>query len=57
MRPPAMNTYQLSRFRRGKATSRAPIMTGTRKLPMTAGMEGTRKKKIITMPCIVKSLL
>ena len=28
-----------------------------RKLPKTAGMDGMRKKKIITTPCIVNSLL
>ena len=33
------------------------IIIGMRKLPSTAGIEGIRKKKIITMPCIVKSLL
>jgi hypothetical protein len=30
---------------------------GTRKLPSTAGMDGMRKKKTMTMPCMVKSLL
>jgi hypothetical protein len=42
---------------RGNARSRAPIISGTRKLPRTAGIDGIRKKKSITMPCIVKSLL
>ena len=52
-----MKMYQLSRFSRGNARSRAPIMIGTKKLPITAGIEGMRNMKIITMPCIVKSLL
>jgi hypothetical protein len=56
-RPPMMNTYQLNRFNLGNAKSRAPIIKGTRKLPSTAGIEGIRKKKIITNPCRVNSLL
>jgi hypothetical protein len=32
-------------------------MRGIRKLPSTDGMDGIRKKKIITTPCMVKSLL
>jgi hypothetical protein len=32
-------------------------MSGTRKLPNTAGMAGMRKKKIMTMPCMVNSRL
>ena len=55
--PPTMKMYQLSRLSRGKARSRAPIIIGMRKLPSTAGIDGIRKKKIIMMPCIVKSLL
>ena len=42
---------------RGKARSLAPIMSGMRKFPSTAGMDGIRKKKTITTPCMVKSLL
>ena len=49
--------YQLSRLRRGKARSLAPIISGTRKLPSTAGMAGIRKKNTMITPCIVKSLL
>ena len=49
--------YQLSRLSRGNARSRAPIMIGTRKLPSTAGIDGIRKKKTITTPCSVNSLL
>ena len=39
-------------FRRGKAMSRAPIISGTRKLPKPA-MIGTTTRKIIAVPCIV----
>ncbi len=49
--------YQLSRLSRGKARSRAPIISGSRKLPSTAGIDGIRKKKTITTPCIVNSRL
>ena len=30
---------------------------GTRKLPSTAGIDGIRKKKTITMPCMLNSLV
>ena len=49
--------YQLARFSFGNARSFAPIMSGTRKLPSAAGIEGIRKKNTIITPCIVKSLL
>ena len=49
--------YHDSRFSQGNARSRAPIMSGIRKLPSTAGIDGTRKKKIMTTPCMVKSRL
>jgi len=49
--------YQLARFSRGKARSRAPIMRGMRKFPSTAGIEGMRKKNTMMMPCMVNSLL
>ena len=52
-----MYTYQLSRLSLGKATSLAPIISGITKLPRKAGIDGMRKKKIITTPCIVKTLL
>ena len=42
---------------RGNARSFAPIMSGTRKLPRTAGMAGIMKKKTIMTPCVVKILL
>ena len=49
--------YQLSRLIFGKARSRAPIISGIRKFPSVAGIDGTRKKNTMMMPCIVKSLL
>jgi len=49
--------YQLSRFSRGNATSFAPIMSGSRKFPRTAGMDGIRKRNTIRIPCMVKNLL
>ena len=49
--------YQVARFSLGKARSLAPIIIGIRKLPKTAGIDGMRNKKIITMPCMVNSLL
>ena len=42
---------------RGNARSFAPIMSGIRKFPSTAGMPGIRKKKIISTPCIVNRRL
>ena len=35
----------------------APIISGITKLPNTAGIEGIKKKKIITIPCMVKAVL
>jgi len=55
--PPTTSRYQLNRLMRGNARSRAPIIMGKKKFPRVAGMEGMRKKKIITTPCIVNSLL
>ena len=55
--PPIIKMYQESRFRMGKAKSRAPIMSGIRKLPSTAGIDGIRKKKIMTTPWIVNRRL
>ena len=55
--PPIMNKYQLAKLSRGKATSRAPIINGRRKLPRTVGIEGMRKNQTITTPCRVNSLL
>ena len=42
---------------RGKARSLAPIMSGMRKFPSTAGIDGIRKKKTMITPWAVKSLL
>ena len=49
--------YQLSRLILGNARSFAPIMIGIRKFPSTVGIDGIRKKKIITTPCDVNVLL
>ena len=49
--------YQLSRFKRGNATSRAPIISGSRKLPNTLGIDGMRKNHTITTPCKVNNRL
>ncbi len=42
---------------RGNARSFAPIMSGIRKFPRTAGMLGMRKKKTMITPCIVNRRL
>ena len=55
--PPMMKKYQLARLIFGNARSLAPIISGTRKFPSTAGIEGIRKKKIIITPCSVKRRL
>ena len=49
--------YQDRMLSRGNATSRAPIIIGSRKLPSVAGIDGMRKKNTIITPCIVNSLL
>ncbi len=49
--------YQLIRLILGNARSFAPTMSGTRKLPNTAGTDGIKKKKIMFTPCMVNSLL
>ena len=54
---PVMKMYQLRRLSRGKARSLAPIMIGSRKLPIVAGIDGIRKNHTITTPWMVKSLL
>ena len=41
----------------GKATSFAPIISGSRKLPIVVGIEGTRKNHTITVPCSVNRRL
>ena len=52
-----MKTYQLARFSFGNARSFAPIISGMRKLPSTAGIDGIRKKNTIMTPCTVNSRL
>src|SRR5688572_27096891 len=54
---PAIKMYHDARFNLGNATSFAPIMIGNKKLPRTAGIDGTRKKKISDTPWIVNALL
>ena len=54
---PARKTYQLSRFSRGNATSRAPIMIGRRKLPNADGMDGIKKSQTMITPCRVNMRL
>ena len=43
-----------SRFRVGKAMSRAPIINGTQKFPNPPIRIGVMAKKIMMVPCIVK---
>ncbi len=52
-----MYRYQLNKLSRGKARSLAPIIIGRKKFPSTVGITGTRKKKTMITPWIVKSLL
>ena len=55
----APNTYryQLARLSLGNARSGAPIISGTRKLPSVAGIDGIKKNQTMITPCIVNSLL
>src|SRR4051812_21060600 len=56
VRPPKRkNQYDIA-FRRGNATSRAPIISGTRKFPKPARI-GTTTRKTITVPWSVNSSL
>ena len=50
---PSTKIYQLSRFNRGNATSLAPIISGSRKLPSVFGIDGTRKNHTMITPCSV----
>jgi hypothetical protein len=52
-----MNKYQLARLSRGKARSRAPIISGRRKFPNTFGMDGIRKNQTMITPWMVKARL
>ena len=54
--PPKAKSQYESAFRRGKATSRAPIISGTRKFPKPARI-GTTTRKTIAVPWIVTSSL
>src|SRR5207302_5963652 len=54
--PPSRKSQYESALRRGNAMSRAPIISGTRKLPNPARI-GTMTRKIIVVPCIVRTWL
>src|SRR6266516_4041239 len=54
--PPKRKSQYDSALSRGKATSRAPIINGTRKVANPAKI-GTTTRKIIVVPWIVKSSL
>ena len=56
MTAPATKTQRLKAFKRGNATSRAPIWSGTSRLK-NAELSGMTARKIIVVPCIVKSSL
>ena len=51
-----MHQYE-SMFSFGNAMSRAPIISGIRKLPNAPARIGMTTRKIMTVPCIVNSLL
>jgi hypothetical protein len=53
---PATNVHREKAFRRGKATSRAPICSGMMKLK-NAAESGMTARKIIVVPCIVNIVL
>src|SRR5438067_5937644 len=54
--PPSRYIQYENAFSRGNATSRAPIISGTRKFPKPARI-GTITRKIIVVPCIVRTSL
>jgi hypothetical protein len=54
---PVSHSQKLARLRRGSATSLAPSISGSTKLPRVAGMPGMMNRKIITAPCRVNILL
>ena len=54
--PPRRKTQSDIAFSRGKATSRAPICSGMKKLKNIA-LSGMTARKIIVVPCIVNSWL
>src|SRR5262245_18754749 len=51
-----MNQYDIM-FSLGKAMSLAPIISGIRKLPMAPVSQGLMTKKIISVACMLKSML
>jgi hypothetical protein len=54
---PAMKMYQDRRFSLGNATSFAPSMIGSTKLPNTAGIDGMRNSHTMITPCSVNARL
>ena len=58
MMRPAENVVQNdSMLRKGKAMSRAPIMSGMQKLPKAPARIGMITKKIMMVACIVNAML
>ena len=51
-----MNQYDIM-FSFGNAMSLAPIISGIRKLPNAPASSGMMTKKIITVACMLKSML
>ena len=54
---PMTKTYQLRRLSFGNATSFAPIISGSTKLPSIAGTAGISTKNTMITPCMVNSRL
>ena len=54
--PPNRNSQYESAFSRGNATSRAPIISGTRKFPNPARIGTTTRKTIVTPWMVITSL-
>ena len=50
--PPKRNIQNVKAFKRGKATSLAPIISGIMKLK-NAAFNGIKNKKTIVVPCMV----
>ena len=55
--PPARRGTSSARFSRGNARSRAPIISGIRKLPSIAGIDGIRKNHTMITPCSGEELV
>ena len=57
MTPATAVTQNDSMLRSGKAMSRAPIMSGIRKLPKAPTRIGMTTKKIMIVACMVNAML